>query len=158
MFIILRVINVYGDPIPWTQQKNGVYTFLSFINLTKYPPSLQFCLLFLGIMFLILSIVQGIKSKATDVISVYGKVPLFYFLVHFYVIHSLVFVMVFLQGFKPSDLEFGFNFGRPKSGSGLELWAIYLVWIGIVVVMYPLCKWYARYKEVHKEKKWLRYL
>ncbi|OQP58336.1 DUF1624 domain-containing protein [Niastella populi] len=158
MFIILRAINIYGDPVPWSQQKNGVYTFLSFINLTKYPPSLQFCLLFPGIMFLILSAVQGIKGKITDVISVYGKVPLFYFLVHFYIIHSLVFVMVFLQGFSPSDLEFGFNFGRPKSGSGLALWAIYLVWTGIVVVMYPLCKWYARYKEAHKEKKWLRYL
>lgn len=158
LFILLRFINIYGDPVPWSQQKNSLYTFLSFINLTKYPPSLQFCLLFLGILFLILSAVQGIKNKITEVVSVYGKVPLFYFLVHFYIIHSLLFVMVFLQGFKSSDLEFGFNFGRPKGGSGIELWAIYLVWVGIVVVMYPLCKWYARYKENHKEKRWLRYL
>jgi uncharacterized membrane protein len=158
LFILLRFINIYGDPVPWSQQKTGFYTFLSYINLTKYPPSLQFCLLFLGLLFLILSAVQGIKSKITEVLCVYGKVPLFYFLVHFYIIHLLLFAMVFLQGFKSTDLVFGFNFGRPKSGSGLALWTIYLVWIGLVVVMYPLCLWYARYKEAHKEKRWLRYL
>jgi uncharacterized membrane protein len=158
LFVMLRFINIYGDPAPWSYQKSGLYTFFSFINLTKYPPSLQFTLLLLGIMFLILAAIQGIKNKWTDHICVYGKVPLFYFVVHWYIIHPLVFLMVFMQGFKSTDLEFGFNFGRPKSGSGLELWAIYLVWIGIVAVMYPLCKWYGRYKENHKEKKWLRYL
>lgn len=158
LFILLRVINVYGDSVPWSPQKNSVFTFLSFINLTKYPPSLQFCLLFLGILFLIIFAVQGIRSKITELLCVYGKVPLFYFLIHIYIIHLLVFVMVFMQGFKSSEMVFGFNFGRPKSGSGLELWAIYVVWLGIVVVMYPLCKWYMRYKENNKEKKWLRYL
>jgi uncharacterized membrane protein len=158
LFVLLRFINVYGDAVPWSHQKSGLYTFLSFINITKYPPSLQFSLLFLGILFLILAVMQGIKNKFTDVVCVYGKVPLFYFLVHWYIIHPLVFLMVFLQGFKSADMVFGFNFGRPKSGSGLELWAVYLIWIAIVVVMYPLCKWYARYRENHKEKMWLRYL
>jgi uncharacterized membrane protein len=157
LFILVRFINIYGDAVPWSHQKNSLFTFLSFINVTKYPPSLQFCLLFLGIMFLILFAVQGIKNKLTEVVCVYGKVPLFYFIVHWYIIHPLLFVMVFLQGFKSSDMIFGFNFGRPKTGSGLELWAIYLVWIAIVVVMYPLCKWYGRYKSNNKEKKWLRY-
>jgi uncharacterized membrane protein len=158
LFILLRFINIYGDPVPWSQQKSGLFTFLSFINLTKYPPSLDFCLLFLGTMFLLLSALHEVKNKWTDVMAVYGKVPLFYFLVHWYIIHPLVFVMVFLQGFKASEMVFGFNFGRPKSGSGLELWAIYLVWIAIVAAMYPLCKWYGRYKENNKGKKWLRYL
>jgi uncharacterized membrane protein len=158
LFVLLRSINVYGDPVPWSYQKSSWFTFLSFINLTKYPPSFQFSLLFIGIMFLILAVMQGIKNKYTDHVCVYGKVPLFYFLVHWYLIHPLVFLMVFLQGFKSTDLVFGFNFGRPKSGSGLPLWAVYLVWIGIVIAMYPLCKWYGRYKEKHKEKKWLRYL
>jgi uncharacterized membrane protein len=158
LFLLFRFINIYGDSFPWTQQKNGLFTFLSFINVTKYPPSLDFCLLFFGVMFLILFAVQGIKNNWTEVVCVYGKVPLFYFLVHWYIIHPLVFVMVFLQGFKSSDMMFGFNFGRPKSGSGLELWGIYLVWISIVAAMYPLCKWYGRYKENNKEKKWLRYL
>lgn len=63
-----------------------------------------------------------------------------------------------MQGYKSSDLVFGFNFGRPKEGSGIALWAVYLVWIGVVLLMYPLCKWYGNYKTAHPEKKWLRYL
>lgn len=158
VFVVLRFINVYGDSLPWTYQKSSWFSFLSFINATKYPPSLDFTLLFLGIMFLVLSAIQGIKNKWSEYVSVYGRVPLFYYLVHWYLIHPLVFAMIFLQGFKRSDMVFGFNFGRPKSGSGLELWAIYLIWIAVVAAMYPLCKWYGRYKEEHKEKKWLRYL
>lgn len=158
LFIFIRFINIYGDSFPWSIQKNNLFTFLSFINVTKYPPSLSFCLLMLGIMFLILSSVEGVKSRFTDIARVYGKVPLFYFIVHFYVVHLLMFAMVFLQGFKSSDLIFGFNFGRPKEGSGLPLWAIYIVWIGIVILLYPVCKWYGKYKESHPEKKWLKYL
>ncbi|MBD2704853.1 DUF1624 domain-containing protein [Spirosoma sp. BT702] len=158
LFLALRVVNIYGDSVNWATNKNLLYTLLSFVNVTKYPPSLQFCLLFLGIMFLILSRVQGLKNGYVDRISVYGKTPLFYFLVHWYLIHPLVFVMVFLQGFKSSDLVFGSNFGRPKTGSGVELWAIYLIWVFIVLVMYPLCQWYGNYKERHKEQTWLRYI
>jgi uncharacterized membrane protein len=158
LFFLLRMIDVYGDGVPWSLQKNRLFTFLSFINLTKYPPSLDFCLLFLGAMFLILSIMQKVRGKWTDAVCVYGKVPLFYFVVHWYVIHPLMFLMLFLQGFKGADMVFGFNFGRPKAESGLALWGVYVVWIGIVIAMFPLCKWYGRYKEQHKDKQWLRYL
>lgn len=158
LFILLRIINLYGDPAPWSQQKSSLLTFLSFLKVTKYPPSLQFCLLFLGIMFVILAALQGIKNKYTEIVCVYGRVPLFYFLVHWYIMHPFVFVMVFLQGFKSADMVGGFNFGRPKSGSGIPLWGVYLVWIAVVVVMYPLCKWYGQYKERNKGKKWVRYL
>jgi hypothetical protein len=65
--------------------------------------------------------------------------------------------MVSIQGFKSSDLVFGFNFGRPK-GSGVELWAIYLLWLFVLILLYPICKRYGRYKENHKEQKWLSYL
>jgi len=158
LFIIIRSINIYGDNVAWSAKKNGLYTFLSFFNVTKYPPSLDFTLLFLGIMFIILSLLQNAENRFTKIAAVYGKVPLFYFIVHFYIIHLLVFAMIFLQGFKTSDMVFGFNFGRPKSGSGIPLGAIYLVWIGIVIIMYPLCKRYGEYKLKHKEKMWLRYL
>jgi uncharacterized membrane protein len=111
LFVLLRVINVYGDSFPWSYQKTGLYTFLSFINVTKYPPSLQFCLLFLGLMFLILSVIQGVQNRWTDIACVY-KVPLFFFVVHWYIIHSLVFDGVF-AGFKPSDMIFGSIFAGP---------------------------------------------
>jgi uncharacterized membrane protein len=158
LFILIRSINIYGDSIEWSHQKTSFFTFLSFINVTKYPPSLDFISLFLGFMFLILAATQSIQNKCTDIVCVYGKVPLFYFIVHFYLIHLLVFIMIFLQGFHVSDMIFGFNFGRPKSGSGIALWAVYLVWIGVVLIMYPLCKMYGNYKLNHKEKRWLRYL
>jgi uncharacterized membrane protein len=157
-FIIVRFINIYGDSIPWSVQKNSLYTFLSFINVTKYPPSLAFCLLTLGVLFIILSLAEGLKNRFSDFVMVYGKVPLFYFLVHFYLIHLLMFAMVYLQGFKTSELVFGFDFGRPKEGSGVNLFTIYLIWIGVVIVLYPVCKWYGKYKAEHREKLWLRYL
>lgn len=158
LFLVIRFINIYGDPVVWNSQKDNLFTVMSFLNVTKYPPSLLFCLLTFGVMFLVFSILEGVQNKLTDILSVYGKVPLFYFIVHWYIIHIMMFVMVFSQGFKPSDLVFGFNFGRPKAGSGVELWTIYILWISVVLIMYPLCKWYGRYKANHKDKVWLRYL
>jgi len=151
LFIIIRSINIYGDSIPWATQKNSLYTFLSFMNVTKYPPSLVFCLVTLGIMFIILSIVEGMKNKFTEITTVYGKVPLFYFLVHWYILHPIMFLIVFLQGYKSADLLFGFNLGRPKGISGVNLWYTYLIWIGVVIILYPLCKWYDT-KKIIKRK------
>jgi uncharacterized membrane protein len=159
LFILLRCANVYGDPERWSVQKNAIFTFLSFINFTKYPPSLLFTLVTLGGLFLLLAFSEGWKNKFTEIVSVYGKTPLFYFLIHILVIHIAMFVMVFGQGFHPADLVFGpIKFGRPAAGSGLTLPYVYLVWLGVVVLMYPLCKWYGRYKFSHPENKWLRYL
>lgn len=158
LFLVVRGINIYGDPLQWSTQKNGVFTILSFINVTKYPPSLVFCLLTLGVMFLLLSVVEGVQNRLTKTTLVYGKVPLFYFLVHWYILHPLLFLIVFLQGYKVPDLKFGFNLGRPTGPSGVNLFYTYLIWIGVVIALYPLCKWYGRYKEKHRENKWLRYL
>jgi uncharacterized membrane protein len=158
LFLLLRWVNIYGDPAPWHTQKTGVLTLLSFLNVSKYPPSLCFTLAMLGLMFLLLSVSEGIENKLTRIATVYGKVPLFYFLVHWYIIHPIMFLVVFLQGYGPADLLFGFNFGRPKGPSGVGLGLIYLIWILVVLLMYPLCRWYGRYKAAHPEKYWLRYL
>jgi len=159
LFIAIRFINIYGDPLKWSHQKSALFTFLSFINTTKYPLSLLFTLLFLGIMFLILFISEKLKNRFTEILTVYGKVPLFYFIIHLFIIHSLMFLMLRLQGFGSKDLLFGaFNNGRPKAGGGVDLPVIYLIWISVVVLLYPVCKWYGSYKSVHKEKKLLRYL
>lgn len=157
-FLVIRVINIYGDTFPWSTQKNALYTLLSFFNVTKYPPSLDFCLLTLGMMLLVHSWVEELQNKFTNFAALFGRVPLFYFLVHWYIIHPIMFMIVFLQGYKISDLVFGTNLGRPKGISGLDLGWIYLIWIVVVLLMYPLCKWYAKYKETHREKQWLRYL
>ena len=157
LFTLIRTTNFYGDPVHWAQQKDALFTFMSFINLTKYPPSLLYTLATLGISCLILSFTEGVDNRFTRILSVYGKVPLFYYLAHWYIIRTLTFAMVFLQGFHWSDLEFGtFKFGLPKTGSGVELWAVYVIWFGIVLVLYPLCKWYGQYKAEHKDNVWLR--
>ncbi|HWJ90738.1 MAG TPA: heparan-alpha-glucosaminide N-acetyltransferase domain-containing protein [Flavisolibacter sp.] len=158
LFVVIRAVNVYGDSVPWSTQNNGAFTFLSFMNVTKYPPSLVFCLVTLGIMFLLFYLVEGKRNQLSEIATVYGKVPLFYFLVHWYIIHPIMFLIVFMQGYKSSDLVFGFSFGRPQGPSGLPLRGIYLLWIVVVALLYPLCKWYGKYKEAHREKKWLRYL
>ena len=159
LLIIIRLLNGYGDPAKWAVQKTGLFTFLSFINVSKYPPSLLFCLFMLGIMFLLLAAAEGIKNKVSNILTVYGQVPLFYFLIHLFLIHSLMLVMLFLQGFSWADVSIGtFSLGRPKAESGVGLWETYMVWLLVVISLYPLCKWYGHYKATHREKKWLRYL
>jgi uncharacterized membrane protein len=158
LFAVLRFSNVYGDSVKWSVQKNGLFTLLSFLNVSKYPPSLLFALLTLGTMFLLLARAERLQGVWSGVLIIYGKVPLFYYFLHLYLIHLLMFVMVFLQGYHWADLQFGFNFGRPKTGSGVGLGAIYVVWLSAVASLYPLCRWYGNYKTDHPEKRWLRYL
>lgn len=159
LFSLLRFTNVHGDPTPWQTQSTGLYSFLSFLNVTKSPPSLQFILLFLGLTLLCLRLADSVPGKIKEILLVYGKVPLFYYLVHFYVIRLATFIMVYAQGFTWKDLSFApFQYGRPATGSGIELPGVFVAWVFIVVLMYPLCKWYGNYKARHPEKQWLRYL
>ncbi|GAB4091129.1 DUF1624 domain-containing protein [Flaviaesturariibacter terrae] len=158
LFVLVRALNVYGDPLPWRVQHNALYTVLSFLNVTKYPPSLQFTLLFLGLMFLLLAATENLEGPLARVSTTYGKVPLFYFLVHWYLIHPILLAIVLLQGYRPADFIFGTNFGRPQGPSGVGLGWVYAIWIGVVLLLYPLCRWYGRYKSAHPEKAWLRYL
>ena len=159
IYAIIRFVNIYGDPSKWATQKTPLFTFLSFINTTKYPPSLLFILLFIGITLLLLALTEKANNRVTEILMVYGRVPLFYFVIHLFIIHSLMFLMLILQGISSNDLLFGpFNNGRPKTGGGVDLGAIYLIWASVVIALYPLCKWYGRYKSEHKEKAILRYL
>jgi len=159
LFVLLRFINIYGEPVKWALQRNFIYSVLSFLNVSKYPPSLLFTLLTLGGMFIVLAFSENIRSSAGRAVSVYGKVPFFYFLIHLYMLHFILMTILFLQGFHPNDLVFGnFRFGRPAAPSGVGLPLIYIIWISVVALLYPLCKWYGRYKMNHREKKWLRYL
>lgn len=158
LFLLLRFLNVYGDPVPWSLQKDSLFTFLSFINVTKYPPSLQYDLLMLGLMFLILSAADGVTSTFTRWLTVYGKVPMFYYILHWYLVHLSMIGMSLIQGYSLTDIPTGpLNFGRPV-GAGISLGYVYVVWIGLVLLLYPLCRWYERYKTAHSEVGWLRYV
>lgn len=158
LFLLLRFINSYGDPANWAVQKNTLFTVLSFINVTKYPPSLLYALLMLGLMLLILSAADGIDNIFTRVLTVYGKVPMFYYIIHWYLVHLAMIAMALGQGFSWNDIKPGMlSFGRPD-GTGLSLGAVYVVWLGLVGLLYPLCRWYGRYKATHADSGWLRYV
>ncbi|GAB3726736.1 DUF1624 domain-containing protein [Spirosoma lituiforme] len=158
LFILLRFLNVYGDPAPWSGQRTGLLTFLSFINVTKYPPSLLYALLMLGLMLLFLSVIDGKENTLTRWLTVYGKVPMFYYMLHWYLVHLAMIGMSLLQGYSLADLPTGpLNFGRPPN-AGISLGGVYLVWLGLVILLYPICKGYGRYKENHPEIGWLRYV
>lgn len=159
LFIAIRFINIYGDPALWSIQKDSVFTFLSFMNVTKYPPSLLFCLVTLGITFLLLAFADQFQNGIKKITLVYGKVPFFYFVIHFYIIHIITLSILFLQGINGHQLEFASGtFGRPKGlESGLPLWAIYLIWISVVAFLYKPCEWFGKYKAENKHW-WLKYI
>jgi uncharacterized membrane protein len=161
LFIIIRSINVYGNLYPWTTQISAVRTFLSFINISKYPPSLDYLLVTEGFAFIFLAFTENISNRLTKIISVYGRVPMFYYIVHIWLIHLFALLLVVLQGHSWTDMT---SFTRwvdgmsDLKGYGLSLGAVYIVWFSLVVILYPLCKSYDHYKSSHKDKWWLSYL
>ena len=161
LFIILRFINVYGDPFRWSTQGNGFYTFLSFINASKYPPSLFFISMTIGPALLLLACWDNIQNTITRIVSVYGRVPFFYFLTHFFLIHLFSAIAFFVRGhtFAEDAADLSTPFIKfIKEGEGVQLRYVYIIWLSIVIILYPVCKWYDNYKTRHKEKKWLSYI
>jgi uncharacterized membrane protein len=162
LFFILRSGNFYGDAAHWSLQKNSLFSFFSFINVTKYPPSLLYTLVTLGPAFIFLAIAEkkplnGLTTK----IIVFGRVPMFYYLAHILLIHILASIGAVLTGYKWSDMVLSTNVNRALSlkGYGFNLMVVYLVWVGLVLMLYPFCKWFGRYKRTHQlSKRWLTYL
>jgi uncharacterized membrane protein len=159
LFIVLRYINHYGDPYGWEQQpRGGFYTFLSFLNVNKYPPSLDFLSVTIGVAMIALALLEGIQNKITGVFRTYGRVPMFYYILHFYIIHLIGVIVFFAQGFPLSQVDApGSLFYFRPDGFGFGLAGVYAVWITVVLILYPLCKKYDRYKSTHQQW-WLSYL
>lgn len=158
LFVVLRSMNGYGNPIPWVKYENGLDNFLSFLNVQKYPPSLMFSSIIFGIGFLVLALFENIKNRFTDVLNIYGRVPFFYYILHFYFIHILCVIAFYVCGYGAEDIRPANNFllFRPTN-FGFPLWAVYLIWLFVVAALYPLCRWYNRYKSTHKQW-WLSYI
>jgi uncharacterized membrane protein len=160
-FAALRFSNVYGDPVDWSEQKNGFYTFLSFIKVNKYPPSLLYACITIGPALLLLAFIEKVKNRFTDWMAIFGRTAFFYYILHIYLIHVLAAICFFARGHSFADAanvgkQFPFMFVAPGEGYGLPI--VYGVWLVVVVMLYPLCKRYDRYKQLHKEKWWLSYL
>jgi uncharacterized membrane protein len=161
LFIALRYSNVYGDPSKWTGQRSPVYTFLSFLNVTKYPPSLLYLLVTIGPGLIFLALTENVHGGIARRVKTIGRVPMFYYLAHLYLIHIGALTAAVASGRSWTDMV---NFStwitnEPKlQGYGFSLAITYAVWGGLIVVLYFLCKWYDRYKNSHREKWWLSYL
>lgn len=160
LFISIRFINIYGDMVPWSVQKNEVFTLLSFINVSKYPPSLLYLLITIGPTFLVLYYLEDIQSKFTDMLLIFGRVPFFYYVLHIFIIHAAALVTLFVLGKDWRLMIFGpDSFTTNKMAeNGYSLGIVYLVWILVVAFLYPLCKKYMNYKLNNPQKWWLSYL
>jgi uncharacterized membrane protein len=150
-FVLLRAINIYGDPSRWVAQRTTVYTVLSFLNTTKYPPSLLFLLMTLGPALIFLWAVDTHTPSLLRPALIIGKVPMFYYLLHFFFIHLLAVIICLARYghihwmFESPDLAH-FPITQPP-GWGLTLPFVYLLWAFVVVALYPLCRRYAALKQ-----------
>ena len=159
-FILLRYINVYGDPLPWTLQDNTTSTVFSFLNVHKYPPSLLFMCITIGPALIFLALFETTQNKITRIISVYGKVPFFYYILHFYILHTLCMFLFISRGHTFSEGiqdTAGIPFRFLIAGEGYSIGIVYLIWILMVIALYPLCKWFSDMKRKHRHW-WLSYL
>lgn len=148
-FIVLRFINLYGDPAPWAEQQSGWYTVLSFLNTSKYPPSFLFALITIGPLLILLAGLEKFEIKPAPLLT-FGRVPLFYFITHFYLIHSLALISTIVRtgkSFAEIDLHFAKSFGGITPEGGYTLGWVYLFWIAVVLLMIPLCNAYNRFKS-----------
>jgi uncharacterized membrane protein len=162
-FLVVRLINRYGDGEPWSWGSSALYTVLWFLNTTKYPPSLQFLLMTLGPALILLAYFDRQSLSRSNPLIVFGRVPLFYFVLHFIAAHTAALALAVLTYGSPAFTfmwqpvpSMGGNANSFPPGFGWDLWVAYAVWIAIVVSLYPLCRWFASVKERRREW-WLSY-
>lgn len=160
-FVVLRLVNLYGDPAPWSSQRTPLWTVMSFLDTTKYPPSLMFLLMTLGPALLLLRAFDGRTPPALRPVLSIGRVPLFFFALHFYLIHLMAVAFSYFrygevsETFQSPDLGH-FPFSAPP-GWNIGLPAIYALWAVVIIVLFPLCRWYAALKQ-RERRWWLSYL
>jgi uncharacterized membrane protein len=163
-FVLVRAVNIYGDPAPWSAQTSPVFTILSFLRTTKYPPSLQFLMMTLGPAFIALALLDHLAIAQTSILAVIGRVPFFFYVVHFWMIHIVEAVLSYGR-YGRASFTFLFHplpsMGGPRDlfgpDFGYPLWVVYVVWIGVVAALYPLCRWFAEMKR-RRTDWWLSYL
>lgn len=157
LFVVLRYLNIYGDPLPWsTQERGSIYTFLSFMNVSKSPPSLLFLSVTLGITCLLLVLLNKVATGIKHFLITYGRVPFFFFIVHLAVISFTSSVWTYISFGKVVNLSFEKSKNWPAAYEPSLLRA-YFVWLLLVVILYFPCKWYGKYKAKSKEW-WVSYL
>jgi uncharacterized membrane protein len=163
LFFVVRWLNVYGDPQPWAPQRDLTLTVISFFRTSKYPPSLDYLLMTLGPAILFLGLIDRVRVSEYNPLRVFGRVPMFYYLAHFYSLHALA---VVLSGLRYGRWDYFLHFpgaftGMPDPGFptdwGYSLGAVYVIWFLLVAALYFPCRWYMRVKQ-RSRSPWLSYL
>ena len=155
-FLVLRAIDIYGDPNPWQLQPGGmVATIIDFLNTTKYPPSLAFLMMTLGPATLLCAFADRITGPVKDGLVMFGRVPFAFYVAHFYVIHTLAVALGVAQGFDARQMMTWVN--SYPAGYGVPLAGVYAVWVLVLVILYPFCRWMAAVKARRRDW-WLSYL
>lgn len=161
-FIVIRAINLYGDPDPWQSQKNVLFTVFDFIRCKKYPPSLLYLLMTLGPSITVLGLLDRARGKWFHPFVVIGRVPLFFYLLHIPLIHGLAVALAYAKHGRV-DWLFGEPWGQagaapePPPDYGFGLLGVYVIWLIVVLALYPACAWFAALKQRRRDP-WLSYL
>lgn len=161
-FLLVRALNVYGDPRPWSPQRSAIFTLMSFLNCVKYPPSLSFLLMTLGPALMVMGLVENVRLSSKNPLLVFGRVPFFYYLLHMPLIHLLAMGLAWARyGHAGFFLNGSPAMGGPRKlfppDYGWDLWVCYAVWMVTVALLYPVCRWFAALKERRRDW-WLSYL
>lgn len=159
LFAVLRALNGYGDPRAWAVQTEPLWTALSFIDVSKYPPSLDYVLVTLGVSLAILPLLARLRGPAASVLLTFGRTPLFTYVLHLFVAHGLALAVGAAMGVPPS--AFLNMFGDPsrviEAGWGFGLAGVYGFWLLTLALLYPLSRWFEGVKR-HRRDWWLGYL
>jgi uncharacterized membrane protein len=161
-FVVVRGINIYGDPRPWAEQSSLAMTIISFLNCTKYPPSLSFLLMTIGPAMIFLSLVDRARPRDWNPLMVFGRAPLLFFVVHLPLIRVLAIALTAAQyGMAPFLFTPPPTLGTARNvfpaDYGWDLWAVYAVWLVVIALMYPLCRWFVELRQ-RSRASWLSYL
>ncbi|MDQ2824268.1 MAG: hypothetical protein M3R29_02345, partial [Verrucomicrobiota bacterium] len=162
-FVVIRATNLYGDPHAWSVQRTGLFTFLSFINCEKYPPSLLYLLMTLGPAITALALFERKPNSLSRPFVTLGRVPLFFYLLHLVFIHALAVAFAYARYgqatwmFKNPSLPVNTAVLSFPEGYGYSLATVYAIWLGVVLTLYPACRWFASVKSRRREA-WLSYL
>ena len=157
-FFLFRLLNVYGDPSPWLVQQNGWLTFLSFLNVSKYPCSLLYLCITLGVALLLLAYTEKASNRLAKILTVYGNAPFFYYVLHWALSQAFTAILFFAVGHQIKDMnpdKTGFPFS--PNNVGVPLGGVYLAWLLLITVLYFPCRWFGQYKRTHRQW-WLSYL
>ena len=159
LFVVLRYSNVYGDPSLWSKQATPLFTLLSFLNCSKYPPSLLYLLMTLGPAMLMLALFEKANNGFTRLIATYGKVPFFFYLAHVFLLHVLALGNAYwLAGSAQGLFGEAIVGGKAAQLYGYSLPVVYAIWLFVLLLLYPLSKRYGQYKYKHRNWRWLSYL